>query len=1093
MFAARSPMILVLLALTVFNAPLFADSDVYDFNLKLDTDTGLLDGRVTITYFNDSNEPLSELRFRLDMNLSNADSLLISSVKEAGGLELVWNYMPWSFATLSSDKGFLSVSLSEPVSPGETEAVEIGFRLSGKAFLGSALTILPDDPRHYLDAWYPKAMSYRSGEYSIDDDRLADYSLSLDLPANLVFASSGKIADDRVTTDGRRQVMLRAAGIRGFTFFGSVQWKKLQKTYGDIELSVCYYEQHENWAPRFLDAAADAIAFYEEEFGKFPTRHLDFNFRIIGHGTFTGCNVITIHMGNPRLEQQYRWLVAHEIAHQYFGSSINQGRDEINWVTYGLGLVMDRQYLRARKIEFNVHSYDWLMGSYPRVKKMGYDTSLSQRVSDLLSFEDERGWSSGWDWILLHGKTYSIVSILEDLIGEEEFSGIIKRIIVEKAGGMISPEEFFEYCEQAHGSELDWFFEDWIEGDATFDFSIDSVDKTNGVWDVTVSRKGSGSFPIELEAETESGRKIRARVNRESEIQKVRFNVAEGLKSVVIDPDGKYPEFELFDNCWPRKLDPNSYRLRARLDTDSTRLSGTVWIKYVNNHSEPLGELRFRLDRNLHSANAMTITEIREALSGRELEWSLLPLSYAKHSSDQGILRVKLSKPLQYAASETLSIKYDYENADALKRSLSVLEDDPYDSLDAWYPKAMSFDGTDWSIDDDRLADYDLNIDLPADMLVASSGKVADKREIEGGQKRIRLQANSIRGFTIYASNQFKEKRSTFGDIELSLYYYEEKEHFAAKILKAAADAIEYMDKAFGPFPTRHLTIYCKKEGAGAFTSCNLIGLELGPKDDWIEKQYRWLLSHEVAHQYVGSCITEPRDTVKWLTVGLGLLMDYQYVIDRGVEHPVFDWLLDLYPQVKKMGFDTTLTQSVSALYTDEDRNWSMMWNLGLQHGKAFNVCLMLADVIGKEKLLDIVREIIKEKAGDLVYYPEVIKLCEEAYGGSLRWFVSDWIEGDATFDYAIAGVHKTGAGWEVEIDQVGSAAFPVLVEAETVSGEKLRSRLDRNLDTNILAFETTEELKSVVIDPVGFCPDLDRTNNTWPVVEKNQKDDQLS
>lgn len=527
------------------------------------------------------------------------------------------------------------------------------------------------------------------------------------------------------------------------------------------------------------------------------------------------------------------------------------------------------------------------------------------------------------------------------------------------------------------------------------------------------------------------------------------------------------------------------YRFDLRLDPGKGCLEGSVYAVYVNRCSEILSEVRFRLDQNLSNAGGISIAGIRDAQTGEDLKWDFGPLSYAGKHSEEGVLIIQLARPIPRGVSAGLFITYAYNDKEMLRSELSTLQDDPYDSLDAWYPKAMSFNGTDWSIDDDRLADYDLAIDLPADMLLASSGKVVDEGEIGVGQKRIRIQAERIRGFTIYASNQFIEKTLTSGDIEISLYYYEHLTQFADKFLEAAADAIEFMEKRFAPFPTKHFTIYCDKQGGGAFTSCNLIGLKLEGSDAWIENLYRWLIAHEVAHQYVGSLITEPRDTVKWLTAGLGLVMDNQYLSDRGFNHPMFDWLLDLYPQVKKMGYDTTLTQSVSDLYTDEDLRWTKMWNLALQHGKAFAVCMMLADLVGKERFLNIIGKIIKEKSGGTLYYPELIQSCEDVYGNSLSWFVDDWIEGDATLDYAIAGIRKGGAGWEVEINQIGSAAFPVVVEAETVSGKKLRRKVDRNLKTNLLLFETEEDLESVIIDPVGYCQDLDRGNNKWPSEDK--------
>ena len=521
----------------------------------------------------------------------------------------------------------------------------------------------------------------------------------------------------------------------------------------------------------------------------------------------------------------------------------------------------------------------------------------------------------------------------------------------------------------------------------------------------------------------------------------------------------------------------NYYRFDLKLDAENGVLDGKIISGYVNDSSVPLEELRYRLDVNLSMADSMKVMSVKNS-QGNELSFDFLPLAFAKVKSEKGILCIKLPEPLGAGEKTEIEIVYQFAARPAIGLAMTTLPDDPYDSLDAWYPKAMSFDGNKWTIDDDRLASYEISIDLPSELVIATSGKVVEEKESSEGRRHVCLRADGIRGFSIYGSNQLLTQSGEVGDIKLSVYVYKVHESWAPRILEAAADTITLMQEEFGEFPTKHLAIYCPMMGAGAFTCCNLTGVMMGGE---IEKQYRWLVAHEIAHQYFGSSISEPRDNMKWLTAGIGLIMDEHYLNQRGFEHPARDWMVGVYPRVKKMGYDTTLTQSVNALYNAKDQRWSRMWNLALQHGKAFNVCCMLADLTGKDKFQEIIGKIVAEKAGKLIYYPDLISLCEEACGAKLDWFVADWIEGDATLDYAITDVRESKGGWEAEIKQVGTAAFPVLVLAETASGEKLTARVDRTIETNTLFFETDEEIKSVVIDPEKIYPDLEQANNTWP------------
>ena len=80
-----------------------------------------------------------------------------------------------------------------------------------------------------------------------------------------------------------------------------------------------------------------------------------------------------------------------------------------------------------------------------------------------------------------------------------------------------------------------------------------------------------------------------------------------------------------------------------------------------------------------------------------------------------------------------------------------------------------------------------------------------------------------------------------------------------------------------------------------------------------------------------------------------------------------------------------------------------------------------------------------------MIQQSDLIVACEAALGERLDWFLADWIDGRATFDYAITSVEKTPIGCDVAVARIGTGRFPVLVEATTASGETLRQRVDRD------------------------------------------------
>ncbi len=527
------------------------------------------------------------------------------------------------------------------------------------------------------------------------------------------------------------------------------------------------------------------------------------------------------------------------------------------------------------------------------------------------------------------------------------------------------------------------------------------------------------------------------------------------------------------------------YRIQIDVDPAKSQFEGRMTLSYHNLTTEPLTEVRLRLDLNLFADQALTVRSVGDG-EGRQLRWSYRPFKFAAKASESGQLSVPLPKPLKQGEAAELQVEFECRGK-FIGQEMITLQDAPFTNLDAWYPKAMTMREGAWSMDDDRPSSYSVVMELPDIFVVASTGQATRENPLAGGRKTVRLEAAGVRGFAIYAAAALKEQRMKAEGVELKVLLPQEAWDLAQPLLEAAADAIGFYQRTYGPYPSRHLDIICvgkmSDPAHGSSAACNTVVIWLGGQ---LKEQYRFLIAHEVAHQYFGSLVGMPRNEIGWAAMGLGMSMDHNYMVRKGLDDRALRrTILWFYFEALRRGYDTSLVQPVEELMMSPPP-WSFGWNMSLMHGKAYAVCAMLEDVIGKDKFQAVIRKVIRERAGGLLSGADLLRYCEAELGSSLDWFAADWIRGTATLDYAITDVKPIGDGWDISIARLGAAGYPVTVEAVTEKGEKLRQRVDRKATAASLHFATASQLREVVIDPDQVVPDVNEANNRWP--NKTQK-----
>ncbi|MGO3305938.1 MAG: M1 family aminopeptidase, partial [Sphingobacterium sp.] len=155
----------------------------------------------------------------------------------------------------------------------------------------------------------------------------------------------------------------------------------------------------------------------------------------------------------------------------------------------------------------------------------------------------------------------------------------------------------------------------------------------------------------------------------------------------------------------------------------------------------------------------------------------------------------------------------------------------------------------------------------------------------------------------------------------------------------------------------------------------------------------------------------------------------------------------------------------------------------------SFGLRLLRDEIIGAERFDKAFRAYVENWAYKHPTPDDFFRTIENETGENLAWFWRGWFQNNWTLDQSLASVEYVNLnpndGALITVDNLQKLALPVVIEATTESGKKIRKKLpvevwQRNTSWRF-KLESTEKLSKVVIDPDHVYPDINSDNNVWP------------
>ena len=298
--------------------------------------------------------------------------------------------------------------------------------------------------------WWPSA--------DAPDQKADSADIRISAPSTLIAASNGRLVDRALSADGATATAHWAVrypiysdvvsfSLADFTVARSI----LTLASGD-RLPIEFYVFPEDSAKAVVTFAAvpRIMAFLEARLGGYPFPKEKYALAEFGRPSFREGQTIT-NLGASHITglADMDQVIAHEMAHQWFGNSLTVINWSEIWLNESLSEYMAWQWIRTSQGDA---AYRTLLD-----QAVGADAPAPIVPANPADFNSLFGNAT-------FQKGPAVLVMLEQLMGVKAFASATRSYVAQHAYKQVESADFQRACEVAYGKSLDAFFAKWIRG-----------------------------------------------------------------------------------------------------------------------------------------------------------------------------------------------------------------------------------------------------------------------------------------------------------------------------------------------------------------------------------------------------------------------------------------------------------------------------------------------------------------------------------------------------------------------------------------------------------------------------------------------------
>ncbi|MGE5405722.1 MAG: M1 family metallopeptidase [Candidatus Saccharibacteria bacterium] len=433
---------------------------VYRMALKLDPVNLTITGHSIIRTKNTSDSILNEIYFTMYPNaMRQAVDTPAPAAAYYGGFDPGWITVS-SAVVNGMEVDFLDfgingmLDLPEYIDPGQAVTIDLKWSAKipraayrygskdGAVLLGNFYPVLNIKDKN---GWH-NACNIQFGDPFYTQS--ADYKVELSLPANYQAVCTGEISDVKLDGQGGQVIELSAFQARDFAIAALSGFLNDSQDVGGTHIQ-CYYRPSDALvAKEILGCAAASVQYYNNTFGTYPySRLLVVQAPMEGFRGMEHSGIVFISDAAFKSNYDARdraFLVAHEVAHQWWFGMV--GNDQINepWLDEGLASWSADRYLK--KVEYRTARY--------RSPEKGYlDRSLNQ-ISNRQSYYDIAYWSGAAFW-----------NGLEQKLGEPEVLVVLRSYLARYRDKTATTDDLRQVIVDESGQDLKPYLDRWFKAE----------------------------------------------------------------------------------------------------------------------------------------------------------------------------------------------------------------------------------------------------------------------------------------------------------------------------------------------------------------------------------------------------------------------------------------------------------------------------------------------------------------------------------------------------------------------------------------------------------------------------------------------------